>query len=131
MICFPALTQWIPINLQAFNSFSNGLCKKVFDEVESEQVVEFIEANNDIFEKNGKQLCLANDIVLVIRRYMELTGLKEKESLRQDIINAWEEDQLAMKERKTKIDNEELNLKNEIERDKFSSFSFSKFKKKT
>ena len=113
---FPSIdSQWIPINLQAFNSFSKGLCKKVFDEVESEQVVEFIEANIDIFEKNGKQLCLANDIVLVIRRYMELTGLQEKESLRQDIINAWEEDQLAMKERKSKIDNEELNLKNEIE----------------
>ena len=86
----------------SFNSFSKGLCKKVFDEVESEQVVEFIEANNDIFDKNGKQLCLVNDIVLVCR-YMELTGLQEKESLRQDIINAWEEDQLAMKKENLKL----------------------------
>ena len=113
---FPDIeNQWVPINLQAFNSFSKSLCRKVFSEVEIDPVLHFIDSNDELFEKQGKHFKLNNDSCLLIRRYMELSGLQEKENLSELVQAVWEEDQIAMQKRKLKIDEEEVDIKSEIE----------------
>ena len=107
-------SHWIPINLQAFNSFSKSLCKKVFDEFEYEQICLFLANHEQVYDKRGKFYCFTDESKQLITRYMELSGMEIKEALIDSVQGVWEKDQIAFQERKTKIESEKNDLNNEI-----------------
>ena len=106
---------WIPINLQCLNSFSKSLCRKVFNDLECENIFHALTSFDQVFEKRGKYFSIKNDVRQLIQRYMELTGLGERDGLVDAVRSAWENDQSEMHARKNKISVEESNLKKEIE----------------
>ena len=105
---------WVPINLQAFNSFTKPLCRKVFDEYENEQLADFLAEFDHILDKRGKCYSLSPEFKQLIRRYMELSGAEIKEGLIESVNSVWESDQVKFQERKVKIESEQTDLNNEI-----------------
>ena len=95
---------WIPINLQAFNSFTKALCRKVFDDYENEQLSNFFSNYDHIIEKRGKFFTLSASSKQLINRYMELSGTSIKEDLFELVNIVWEADQVDFQKRKVKIE---------------------------
>lgn len=105
---------WIPVNLQAFNSFSKSLCRKVFDEYEFERIVNFLPDYDHILDKRGKNFCLTEETRQLVKRYMELSGTEIKPGLIESVQAVWESDQIEFQKRKAKIDSEQTDLNSEI-----------------
>ena len=121
-------SHWIPINLQALNSFSKSLCKRVFSEFECEAILHFLSTHEDVFEKRGKYFSISDNTRQLIQRYMELSDVEIKDGLLDSVSIAWEEDQVAMQERRSKIDVEESTFKSEIDEIKSQVSHFQELK---
>ena len=65
-------THWIPIHLQALDSFTRDLCRKLFSEEEASEVFSFIDSHEEQIAFSGKQMSLNPDAKLLTQRFMEV-----------------------------------------------------------
>lgn len=107
-------THWIPLNLQIFNSFTKDLCKRVFSEIESMDIIAFINEHKDKFEISEGNLRLKKDILLVIRRFIEVSGTPIKEELKSKILEQWHLDHEKASDKRVKMEQEQQNFHSEI-----------------
>ena len=105
---------WIPINLQVFNACTIDLCKKVFNEVEVEEITEFIDTHQEQFQINQNFFSLDEEAKLVTRRFMEVSDSECMEGLTEKVIKQWENDQNRAEKKKAKMLTEQENFKSEI-----------------
>ncbi len=61
-------THWIPIHLQALDSFTRDLCRKLFPEEEASEVFSFIDSHEEQIAFSGKQMSLNPDAKLLTKK---------------------------------------------------------------
>ena len=116
MALFPSPeSHWIPINLQMFASFSEDLCKDLFNSVDYEEILDFLNVHADQFINENNFYCLQEETKLVTRRLMELAELSPMDGLREMAEEKWNSDQNVIEERKAKIGSKKLSLEQEID----------------
>jgi hypothetical protein len=104
---------WIPINLQVFDSFTKSLCKKLFDETEYSEIASFIDSSEGIFNGSLKQFSLNDDVKLVTQRFIEIGGGVPKDGLVEKAKMEWAKYQEASVEKRSKLEQEKVNLEEE------------------
>ena len=104
---------WIPVNLHLFNSFTKDLCKKLFNEIEYNEIVEFLNDNEDTLEITSNQYRLKDDIKLVTQRFIEIGGGTPKENLIENAQKEWNIYQEKSAEKRNRLEQEKLNLEEE------------------
>ena len=116
MALFPSPeSHWIPINLQMFASFSEDLCKDLFNSVDYEEILDFLNVHAEQFINENNFYCLQEETKLVTRRLMELAELSPMDGLREMAEEKWNSDQNVIEERKSKIGSKKLSLEQEID----------------
>jgi hypothetical protein len=111
---FPDPNQhWIPVNLHIFESFTEALNKKLFDEVEFGEIAMFIEGRSDILVSSNKQYCLNDDVKLVTKRFIEIGGGSPKEGLIEKAKCEWIKYQEESTQKRSKLEQEKLNFEEE------------------
>lgn len=106
-------SHWIPINLQVFDSFTKSLCKKLFVETEYDEIVSFVENSDGVFNMSSKQFSLVDDVKLVTKRFIEIGGGAPKDDLVEKAKMEWEQYQEASVQKRTKLEQEKVNLEEE------------------
>lgn len=104
---------WIPINLQVFDSFTKNLCKKLFGETEYSEIASFIDNSEGIFNGASKQFSLDDDVKLVTQRFIEIGGGAPKDGLVEKAKMEWAKYQEASVEKRSKLEQEKVNLEEE------------------
>ena len=112
-ICPNPNQHWIPVNLHLFNSFTKDLCKKLFNEIEYNEIVEFLNDNEDTLEITSNQYRLKDDIKLVTQRFIEIGGGTPKENLIENAQKEWNIYQEKSAEKRNRLEQEKLNLEEE------------------
>ena len=107
-------THWIPINLQLFNSFSKDLCGVIFSELENEEILAFLDAHDDQFQRFGKFYRMDDESKLITKRFIEVSDAEVDEELIGKIQRQWDLDQDKASERKLKLEQEQKNFQIEI-----------------
>ena len=110
----PTPTHWIPINLQLFNSFSKDLCGVIFSELENEEILAFLDAHDDQFQRFGKFYRMDDESKLITKRFIEVSDAEVDEELIGKIQRQWDLDQEKASERKLKLEQEQKNFQIEI-----------------
>ncbi|MBT5715700.1 MAG: ATP-binding protein [Opitutae bacterium] len=111
---FPDPNQhWIPINLHIFESFTEGLCKKLFDEVEFGEIVLFVENRTDVLVTTNKQFSFNDDVKLVTKRFIEIGGGSPKQGLVEKAKDEWIKYQEESTQKRSKLEQEKLNFEEE------------------
>ena len=109
-------SHWIPLNLQLLESFNNKILSNLFsDGDELNSVLGFIENHPDQFIEKGKNLSLTDDVKIVVRRYLELSGKTCVPGLSDRIRDLWLKDQERFKSQKAKMLEEKNSITSEIE----------------
>ena len=104
---------WIPVNLHLFESFTKDLCKKLFDEFEYAEIALFIEERKDVLDISNKQFSFGDDIKQVTKRFIEIGGGSPQEGLIEKAKSEWIKYQEKSAEKRTKLEQEKLNLEEE------------------
>ena len=104
---------WIPIHLQALDSFSKDLCRKLFSQTETPEVLAFLENHEGQFNRNGKVFSLTSENKLLTQRFMEIGGGECKEGFIDKAKAQWELDRKAAAEKKGQIKQEQISLAEE------------------
>jgi len=104
---------WIPIHLQALDSFSKDLCRKLFSQTETPDVLSFLENHEDQFNRNGKVFSLTSENKLLTQRFMEIGGGECKEGFVDKAKAQWELDCEAAADKKGKMKQEQMSLAEE------------------
>ena len=97
---------WIPINLQLFASFSRDLLAKVFDEDRFELVDAFLAEHPEAFSVNQNLYILKGRPQVDYAALARLTEHEPLEGLSEKIADQWQEDQVILKNQKTKLESE-------------------------
>jgi hypothetical protein len=106
-------THWIPINLQALDSFTKDLCRNLFSEDELPEVFAFLDNHADEFSFSGKQLSLSADNKILTQRFIEVGGKGFREDFIQKALAQWQMDSKAAEEKHRKAEEEQQNLSEE------------------
>jgi hypothetical protein len=106
-------THWIPVHLQALDSFTKDLCRNLFSEEETSIVLSFIDNHSDQIVFTGRQMSLSPDTKLLIQRFIEVGGGTTKDGFLEKAIKQWELDSKAATERRRRMELEQLNLSEE------------------
>jgi hypothetical protein len=106
-------THWIPVNLQALDSFTTELCRKLFSQVELPEVLSFVEDHEEDFNVTGKQFSLNSDAKLLTQRFMEVGGGVCKDGFVEKARRQWELDRKEASEKRKLAEQEQLNLAEE------------------
>jgi len=127
---FPDSSQhWIPVNLQIFESFTKELCKKLFNEVETGEVISFLENREDVLSISNKQYSLIDDIKLVTKRFIEIGGGNPMEDLCEKANAEWLKYQEDSIEKRNRLEQEKTNLEEEAFDTEKQIFSLDELKK--
>jgi hypothetical protein len=111
---FPDSNQhWIPVNLQLFDSFTKELCNKLFNDVETSEVISFLEDRDDVLTISNKQYSLIEDIKLVTKRFIEIGGGNPKEDLSEKAKTEWFKYQEDSIEKRNRLEQEKTNFEEE------------------
>ena len=106
-------THWVAVNLQALDSFTKDLCRKLFSQPELSDVLSFIENHEGDFNITGNQYSLNSDAKLLTQRFMEIGGGSCKEGLVEKARLQWDIDQKEAAEKRKLAEQEQLNLAEE------------------
>lgn len=106
-------THWVAVNLQALDSFTKDLCRKLFSQAELSDVLTFIEDHEGDFNITGNQYSLNSDAKLLTQRFMEIGGGICKEGLVEKARLQWDIDQKEAAEKRKLAEQEQLNLAEE------------------
>lgn len=106
-------THWIPVNLQALDSFTRDLCRNLFSDNELPMVFSFLADYEDQFVFTGKQMNLNPDTKLITQRFMEVGGGKPKDDFVEKAVNQWKLDSIAATEKRRRMEVEHNNLSEE------------------
>ena len=104
---------WIPVNLHLFESFTKDLCKKLFDEFEYAEISLFIEERTDVLDTSNKQFSFGDDVKQVTKRFVEIGGGSPQEGLIEKAKSEWIKYQEKSSQKRTKLEQEKLNLEEE------------------
>ena len=104
---------WIPVNLQALDSFTKDLCRNLFPEEEIPMVFAFIENHEDQIIFTGKQMSLGPDAKLITQRFMEVGGGNPKDGFLENAAKQWELDSKAATDKRRRMEVEHTNLSEE------------------
>ena len=107
-------THWIPVNLQIFDSFNNGLIKHIFDPFQADAILEFIDDHSEQFIHNNSQTSLSDDASLITRRFIEIGGAQPIDGLAEKAALQWELDLEAIRKKKLKLEQEKVNIGEEV-----------------
>jgi len=111
---FPNPNQhWIPVNLQLFDSFTKNLCRKLFNELECEEIISLLDQSENIFNVTNKQYSLNDDIKLVTQRFIEIGGGIPKDNIIENAKNEWIKYQEESTEKRSNLEQERTNLEEE------------------
>jgi hypothetical protein len=111
---FPNPNQhWIPVNLQLFDSFTKNLCRKLFNELECEEIISLLDQSEDVFNVTNKQYCLNDDVKLVTQRFIEIGGGTPKDNIIENAKNEWIKYQEESTEKRSNLEMERSNLEEE------------------
>jgi len=106
-------THWVPVNLQALDSFTKDLCRKLFPEEERPKVFSFIEKHEDQIVFSGRQMSLSPDAKLLTQRFMEVGGGMPKEGFVEKAIEQWRLDSESATDKRRRMELEQNNLSEE------------------
>ena len=106
-------THWIPIHLQALDSFTRDLCRKLFPEEEASQVFSFIDSHEDQIAFSGKQMSLNPDAKLLTQRFMEVGGGSPRDGFVEKVIEQWKLDSEAATKKRRRMESEHDHLSEE------------------
>jgi hypothetical protein len=104
---------WIPVNLQALDSFTKDLCRNLFSESELPEVLAFLENHGEQFNSSGKHFSLTSDNKILTQRFIEVGGKGYRDDFVQRALSQWELDSKAAEERHRQAEQEQLNLSEE------------------
>ena len=127
---FPNSNQhWIPVNLQIFDSFTKSLCRKLFNEMEYDEIILFLQEKDDTLNITNKQYSLKDDIKLVTQRFIEIGGGAPKESIIENAKTEWIKYQEESTEKRSRLEQEKLNFEEEAFDAEKQIFSLDEMKK--
>ena len=106
-------THWVPVNLQALDSFTKDLCRKLFPEEERPKVFSFIENHEDQIVFSGRQMSLTPDAKLLTQRFMEVGGGAPRDGFLEKAIKQWDLDSKAATDKRRRMELEHSNLSEE------------------
>ena len=106
-------THWIAVHLQALDSFTKDLCRKLFSEEEASIVFSFIDKHSDQIVFTGRQMCLVPDTKLLTQRFIEVGGGTTRKGFLEKASKQWELDSKAATERRRRMELEQLSLSEE------------------
>ncbi|MEJ6622126.1 MAG: hypothetical protein QNL93_09285 [Opitutae bacterium] len=104
---------WIPVTLQLFDSFTKDLCRKIFDEIECDEIFSILNERDDLFNISNKQYSLNDDIKLVTKRFIEIGGGGPKENIGEKAKVEWIKYQEESTEKRMRLEQERTNLEEE------------------
>ena len=107
-------THWIPVNLQIFDSFNNGLIKHIFDPFQADAILEFIDDHAEQFIHNNSQTSLSDDASLITRRFIEIGGGRPIDGLAEKAALQWELDLEAIRKKTLRLEQEKVNIGEEV-----------------
>jgi hypothetical protein len=111
---FPNPSQhWVAVNLQLFDSFTKSLCKKLFDEIEYDEIKSFLNERDDIFNISNQQFSLKDDVRLLCQRFIEIGGGQPKEDLIKNTKSEWLKYKESSAEKRSRLEQEKVNLEEE------------------
>ena len=111
---FPNPNQhWIPVNLQLFDSFTKNLCRKLFNEMECDEIDSILEIRDDVFNISNKQYVLNDEVKLVTQRFIEIGGGSPKEDICEKAKDEWLKYQEDSTERRSRLEHERTNFEEE------------------
>ncbi|MDG1325295.1 MAG: hypothetical protein P8P49_05970, partial [Opitutales bacterium] len=111
---FPNPNQhWIPVNLQIFDSFTKVLCRKLFNELEYDEINSLLDHSENIFNVSNKQYSLNDDIKLVTQRFIEIGGGAPKDDIIENAKVEWAKYQEESTEKRSNLEQERINLEEE------------------
>ena len=87
--------------------------QKLFNEIEYNEIVEFLNDNEDTLEITSNQYRLKDDIKLVTQRFIEIGGGTPKENLIENAQKEWNIYQEKSAEKRNRLEQEKLNLEEE------------------
>ena len=94
---------WIPVNLAVFDCFNRSLVENIFEPLESEEILGFIDEHPDQFIKNNSQICLTDDAKLVTQRFSEIGGGQPIDGIKEKALVQWENDLESIRKRKLNL----------------------------
>ena len=106
-------THWIPVHLQALDSFTRDLCRNLFSDEEVHKVFSFIDSHEDQIIFSGQQMCLTPDAKLLTQRFMEIGGGNPKDGFLENAVKQWKLDSDAATKKRRRMETEHNNLKEE------------------
>ena len=105
---------WIPVNLAVFDCFNRSLIENIFEPLESEEILGFIDEHPDQFIKNNSQICLTDDAKLVTQRFTEIGGGQPIDGIKEKALVQWENDLESIRKKKIKLEQEKINIGEEV-----------------
>ncbi len=106
-------THWIPVHLQALDSFTRDLCRKLFTEEEAAQIFSFIDGHEDQIVFSGKQMTLSSDAKLLTQRFIEVGGGSPRDGFVENVLEQWKLDSEAATKKRRRMESEHNNLSEE------------------
>lgn len=104
---------WIAVNLQLFDSFTKGLCKKLFSEIEYDEIKSVLNDRDDLFDVSNQQYSLKDDLRLLCQRFIEIGGGQPKEDLMKNAKAEWLKYKESASEKRNRLEQEKVNLEEE------------------
>jgi len=106
-------THWIPVHLQALDSFTRDLCRKLFSDEEASKVFSFIDSHEDQIIFSGKQMSLNPDAKLLTQRFIEVGGGAPRDGFVENAVKQWKLDREAATKKRRLMEAEHNNLSEE------------------
>ncbi len=106
---------WVPVNLQLFSWFNQGLLKKIFDEEQVSQVNELIRSNENVFVKESERMSLSSEAKNLTRRLLDVSHLDVMPGLLSKARELWALDLEKFSKKKGRMDSEKKSFIQDIE----------------